>query len=372
MITREDIERLAKLKSDHGILSAYIRLDPRLRFLRRQALAQFKGALKKAERHIDRDRWQEALARESAEVTNFLSNTDFPGRALVIFSCRPEGIWETLHPDVLVSNLVDLDTTTKTAPLAEIVNASPRVILAVVQRDKARLYTARQRTATEPPLEVASEVPGQHDQGGRAQLRFERHIEFHVTEHLKKVAEELKGLGAQGPFKLAIGGTEEIVEEMLNLLPEPIAGAFIGRFPVDYKQDTEKQIIERANALWLNREQFEEQRLVDQVFQAAQANRQGVLGAEPTLDALVQEKVDTLILANGSKIDGSVCTRCDYFSAREFRSCPLCGGEALQRDLADRAVEKAMLTGAHAEIVSSRECRDRLLAAGGVGALLRY
>lgn len=372
MITREDIERLARLKSDHGILSAYIRLDPRLRFLRRQALAQFKGALKKAEREIDRSRWGEALEREAARVADFLTNADFPGRALVIFSCRPEEIWETLHLDVLVPNLVDMDTTTKTAPLAEVVNASPRVILAVVQRDQARLYSARQRTTTEAPVDVASEVPGQHDQGGRSQLRFERHIEFHVAEHLKKVAEELKRLAAQGPFQLAIGGTDAIAEEMLQLLPEPIASACFGKFPVDYKQDTEQEILDRANALWQERERSAERSLVDQVFQAAEANRRGVLGAERTLDALMQEKVDTLVLASDAKIEGSVCTRCDYFSTHEFPSCPLCGGDALQRDLADRAVEKAMLTGARTEIVASRDCRERLLAAGGVGAILRY
>ena len=52
MISRQDLERLAKVKSDHGILSAYVRLDPRLRFVRRQAVAQFKGAFKAAQRRI--------------------------------------------------------------------------------------------------------------------------------------------------------------------------------------------------------------------------------------------------------------------------------------------------------------------------------
>jgi len=66
MIDRDDLERLAKLKSEHGILSAYVRLDPRLRFMRRQAATQFKGALKQAERRVQNGRWREALERESA------------------------------------------------------------------------------------------------------------------------------------------------------------------------------------------------------------------------------------------------------------------------------------------------------------------
>ena len=71
MLSRSDIERLAKLKSEHGILSAYVRMDPRLRYLRQQAATQFKGALKEAERRLQESRWKEALKRESDYVLNF-------------------------------------------------------------------------------------------------------------------------------------------------------------------------------------------------------------------------------------------------------------------------------------------------------------
>lgn len=89
MISRQDLEQLAKVKSDH-ILSAYIRLDPRLRFVCYQAATQFTGALKGAERRTHPGKCQEALERESARVLDFLSNLEPVGRGLVIFSCRPE------------------------------------------------------------------------------------------------------------------------------------------------------------------------------------------------------------------------------------------------------------------------------------------
>ena len=40
MISRKDLEGLASLKSEHGILTAYIQLNPRLRFLRQQVEKQ--------------------------------------------------------------------------------------------------------------------------------------------------------------------------------------------------------------------------------------------------------------------------------------------------------------------------------------------
>ncbi len=47
MISRQDLERLASLKSDHGILAAYIPLDPRLRFVRQQAASNLEQPSKR-------------------------------------------------------------------------------------------------------------------------------------------------------------------------------------------------------------------------------------------------------------------------------------------------------------------------------------
>jgi peptide subunit release factor 1 (eRF1) len=203
-------------------------------------------------------------------------------------------------------------------------------------------------------------------------MRFQRHIDFHVTEHLKKVADELETLGEASTFELVLGGTDEIVNETLTILAEPIRRRVIGKFPVDYKHDSEQQIFERAELVWKNRQQFAERNLVDQVVEAAKSGGRGVLGVEPTLSALVEEKVRTLLIANGLAIEGPACPGCDYLSERPFKNCPLCGTNAEQRDITDRAVEKAILTGADTEVVSSSEPRDRLLAQGGLGALLRY
>src|SRR5919108_3413697 len=222
MISREEVERLARLKSEQGILTAYVRIDPRLRFVRQQAGSQFKGALKLAQKRIQEPRWLACLDRESPHVLNFLSNAEPEGRGLAIFSCSPEGIWEVLPLDVLVPNVVDVDTTTKSAILWDILKELPPFVIAVLQRDKARIYIAEQGRARQR-VHLTSEVPGQHDQGGRAQMRFQRHIDFHVAEHLKKVADELKRLEAAGPFKLGLGGTEETVNETLKILPASIA-----------------------------------------------------------------------------------------------------------------------------------------------------
>jgi peptide chain release factor subunit 1 len=371
MISHEDIERLANLKSEQGILSAYIRIDPRLRYLRQQAASQFKGALKEAARRLQQSRWKEALDRESEYMLNFLSSWEPSGQGLVVFSCRPENLWEVVSLEVLVPNRVDVDATTQTGILAQTLGEFPRFVVVVLQRDKAQIFIAEQGTA-DYQFEVASEVPGQHNQGGRAQMRFQRHIEFHVAEHLKNVTDQLKKLAEGQPFQLAIGGTEQTATQLFNMLPEPVARRVIGRFPVDYKHDNEQEILQRAYQLWKAHERAEQSKLVDRVFDAAKSSsRQGVLGAPSTVDALIAEKVQTLLLVDGLAIDGAVCTQCDYFATQRFSTCPLCGGDAEQRDITDRTVEKAISTGAEVEVVGG-EARARMLVEGGVGALLRY
>jgi peptide subunit release factor 1 (eRF1) len=146
----------------------------------------------------------------------------------------------------------------------------------------------------------------------------------------------------------------------------------IGQIPVDYKHDSEQEILQRAERVWKERERREETKRVDQVVTAAKSAKQGELGVGPTLEALVQEKVRTLIIADGLAIDGSACTRCDYLSEKPFQECPYCGAETEQRDLADRAVAKAILTGADVEVIAADGARQHLLAEGGLGALLRY
>jgi len=114
MISRQDVERLAQLKSEHGILSAYIHMDPRLRFVRLQGLIQFKGAVKKFETRREAARWREALDRESARVLDYLSTLEPAGQGLAIFSCQPEGLWgHMLHDRDYVAFSFVLDEHTK-------------------------------------------------------------------------------------------------------------------------------------------------------------------------------------------------------------------------------------------------------------------
>ncbi|MGQ9572221.1 MAG: baeRF10 domain-containing protein [Dehalococcoidia bacterium] len=372
MISRKDVERLATLHSEEGILSAYIKIDPQLRYEPSQPAVKFKGALKRFARRVKDERWLEAAEREKDRVLSFLEAQEPTGRGLAIFSCEPAGIWEVVHLGVLVPSLVSVDTTTNTALLVQVLDEYPRFVVAVVQRDNASIYIAEQRTADEAAA-IESHVPGQHDKGGWAQARFQRHIEFHFERHLKKVVEGLEQVHYDQPFnRLAVGGTEETANELVKMLPEPLSRRVIGTFPVDFKHQTEDGVLEQARELLHEDERRSERRLVEQLVDVAESGGRGVVGIDETVRAVLEGRVHVLVVAEGVIKEGAACQNCDYLAAGEFGRCPVCGEEAETiPDIVERLVEGAYLTGAHVETVFG-EAREWLLARGRLGAVLRY
>ncbi len=260
MISRQDVTRLASLESDDGILSVYIKLDPRLRDHRAQAVSKFKGALSRFLR--DATAVQIDIAtREQDKILAFLEGTAPSGRSMAIFSSQPAGVWEAIVLDVLIPTMVTADTTTNTGSLARVLTEYPRFVLAVVQRDRATIYSSQQRSATEE-ADIESDVHGQHDQGGWSQARFARHIELQVERHLKQVVDELQSLQDAEPINhLVLGGTTEVVSELVNQLPDPMANLVIGSFGVDFKHETESEILEKARVILRDFERSEEEEL---------------------------------------------------------------------------------------------------------------
>jgi peptide chain release factor subunit 1 len=372
MISRQELERLAALRSDDGILSVYLKLDPRLGYDRGQALAKFKGALRRFQRTTRDDALRSVAEREKDRVLAFLEGMKPSGRGLAVFSSQPADIWEVVALDVMVPTTVSANATTNTSLLMQVLDEYPRFVVAVVRRDYAAVYTCEQRLDGEE-AEIESEVPGRHDQGGWAQARFQRHIEQHVERHLKKVVEELEALFREQPFnRLAVGGAEETVKELLDMLPEPISRRVIGTFSVDLKHMTERDVLDRARQVLVDEERRSEEQLISDLVSSAESGGRGVAGLEATVSAAREGRVHVLAIAEGAAGEGWACQSCDYFAAEKFDACPLCAGpgEAIP-DVVERAAESAYLSGAKVNVVFG-DAREWLLARGGLGAVLRY
>jgi peptide chain release factor subunit 1 len=373
MIKYEQLKQLEQIRGEEGIVSLYLKVEPRLMFEEAQPLIKFKEACKHFISPGQDPGKLKALEREKHRILDYLQSWIVRGRGLVIFACQPIGLFEIIHLDVPIPTCLEVDPTPKISILFQVLAEYPPFVVALVQKDRASIYVAEQRHC-DKKTEIESEVHGWHSQGGWSQSRFQRHIDSQVNAHLRKVVDDLERMYyATFSFgALAIGGTDETTKELIKLLPDPLVRRVIGVFAIDSKHETEEEMLNKAQGLFEEHERQCEKELVDRIVNESRSGGHGVLGIDATIPTLLQGRVQKLVIADGTTQEGSVCQKCDYLSICTFDRCPKCGGALDQTaDIVDHAVERAYLSGAHVETVFGDAGRS-LLAEGGIGALLRY
>jgi peptide subunit release factor 1 (eRF1) len=103
---------------------------------------------------------------------------------------------------------------------------------------------------------------------------------------------------------------------------------------------------------------------------AATKGGSGVLGLADVLMALQEQRIRTLVVAEGFEVPGYLCQNCNYVGAEQTGNCPICNGTMVEVDDAvDTAVRRAIDQGADVEVIQNG---DSLVNAGSVGAILRY
>lgn len=373
VLTVDELKRIASLRSPDGIVTVYLTLAPVQGATRGRLLTNFKSALTRFERRTESDRWRDAAQRERNRIEAYLRDRRESNHGLALFACEPADIWEVVELQTPVPNVLDVAATTQTAVLARILDEYAPLVVVLVQRDRGRVYVTEQRLSVKR-AELETDVPGQHRTGGWSQRRFERHIEVHFGEHLKDLVNKLEGLYKQLGFKrMALGGAGEVTSELIKHLPNPLSQTVIGTFPVDFKHESEDEIVERARRLREEDERKKEVRLVEQVIDGAESasGSAGVLGIQDTLEALNSRTVRTLVLVDGLQVEGAGCLDCDYLTATSSDRCPACGATMESYpNVVERAVENAYFSDAKVNVVFGA-AREQLLAREGIGGLLR-
>jgi peptide subunit release factor 1 (eRF1) len=103
---------------------------------------------------------------------------------------------------------------------------------------------------------------------------------------------------------------------------------------------------------------------------AASASRNGgAVGLEAVLSALVERRVDTLLLSDGFEAPGWRCPSCGHLAVKG-PSCPVCP-TSMERtdDVVEEAVQEALNQSCRLEVCRENADLDVL---GRIGALLRF
>lgn len=375
-VTAERLRRLAEIVgAGRTVLSAFLDLDPREFGTGPARASAIRSLLREAERavrdaedldHGERQALRAAVARLESWFRDAFSVDG--ARGLAIFVSEPHDLFEVVRLPVPTRQRVVVGKVPRIAPLAR-VGTPERWAVALASRAQGRLL----RGSADGLVEVAElddDVPGRHDQGGWSQSRYERSIDEEAHRHIRRVLDALAASHAQAPIdRLAIAAPEETYAFAVQRLEPPLRERLVGRIEADLFGAGPEQVLEAARPLVAARRRREERELLDRLDDALGAEGRAVAGLEAVLDALVQRRVATLLVADGFAAPGTLCQACGWLGTGGDR-CPV-DETPLERceDIGERAVENAVRQAAVPRFLSQP---DALAAHGGIAALLRF
>ena len=373
-VLRELAERRAEQET---VLSLYLDLDPSEFATGPSTASAVRSLLDEAHRLVERDgrphAERQALraalgrAREELEGSRWWSQQ---ARAVALFADETLGLWRLLRLAHPVESQSVVGHTPFIAPLLPN-GVDHSLCVALVDERAARIL----RGSPSRLREVASfedPVHGRHDQGGWSQARYQRSRGESIKAHLRHVASELHRQLRIAPFEYLLIAAGEVLWPEVRAALHPDLSARLGeRLVLDVADATVKDVT-RAVAEAMDREQRKRETAVLETVReraARPANGDVAVGLEQVLDALVQQRVRSLVFDARLRAPGVRCPRCGWMAA-SGEACPADAGplEAAENIL-ELAAEAAVLQSAETFRVADR---PELADLGGIAATLRF
>ena len=293
-------------------------------------------------------------------------------RGLAFFACSADDFFQVVESPLPVRNGVAVNHTPHVRPLESILQAYERFAVVLVDRQRARLFRFELGELTEH-TEVFDAVPRGGDQAGHpGQGSRGAHVQRHSDEvahrHLKHAADvTFTELQAHPVDHVILGGPHEIVVEFEGFLHSWIAQRVADRLAISTTAGPD-EVRQAALSVEEAVTRRDEGALVERLRDAVGTGT-GVVGLAATLAALVERRVEMLLVSDGYETEGWRCRSCHYLGPLG-RRCPVCAKPMdLVDDVVEEAVEEALANKCRVQMVRENADLDVL---GRIGAVLRF
>jgi len=368
-ITEDEIRQLASFKGgDAPVTSIYLDVDGG-RHVRWQDVVKSAETMVKEAMH--RHGADASVAADLQKVQDLVrkgidrSRT----RGLAVFSCTAHDFWRVVELPVGVRDQVVVNHSPSVRQLEVVVDEYERFGLLLADKQRARVFVYELGEVIESE-EIVEPLPrGDDDDHSYRKDQGENHTSALVHQHLRHAADAaFRVFKDRGFERLIIGAHDEIAKELESLLHPYLKERLEARcnIPVNASVD---EIRAAALEVEADVERRKEAELVARLRNAVGAHARGVAGLDDTLQALVERRVETLLVSHGFTHEGWRCPSCDHIR-RVGRTCPVCQTEMhAVDDVVEEAVEEALAQSCEVEICVGNADLDVL---GRIGALLRY
>lgn len=368
MLGEQDLKSLLKFDAGYPVLSVYLNIEPAER-----GGEPVRRRLRAVLRHMP----EQASADIQAVERYFEHEYDGSGRSAALFSCAPAGFFKAFLFQLPQRTRARWLPQPYVKPLAHLLDAFGGYGLAQVDKQRVRLY-AYHLGEMAASQEVAGEAVRHTKRGGASALAGRRggvagqshHGEEIEQRNLRAAAEAGAAFfQAHQVRRLLLAGTEETLAQFRSLLPKAWQSLVVGSFSPG-RDATPAELLTRAVEVGRLAETAREAALVQNAVTAAAKGKAGATGLEDTLRALHEGRVLTLMISEGYRAPGYVCSGCGLISATQHAPCPYCGARVTAiEDAVEHAVQKAMRGTVDIEVVAGN---PQLEQAGRMAAVLRY
>jgi peptide chain release factor subunit 1 len=380
MEMREEIKKLARMEEGlYPFLSLYLNTKWDDEQQRERTRIFTKNQLKKAyDRLKEREDWRKIFIEDQKLIERYVEGLvrrayDEGVNGFAIFSCSGAKTFFTYPSIIPFENKFFLSDLPILRPLVRLSSQYQNTLAVMVDTDSAKLFeVSLEGMVAESSIE--SYVPGRHDQGGWAQMRYQRHIKDHMDKHHKEVAEQLTELFDSGKWKrVVLIGQDRIISNFKTFLPERVKQQIVDTFSMDLSEERSK-VLRRLFERLLQKEREEVSRQIDELKERTPQGGLGTLGLNGTLEALNKGQVHTLYLLTPFSTPGGKCLRCGsltfvYPEGDLSVSCPFCHGKIKVVDLGEEMMRSAICQDGEVKWVEENSV---LKDSDGVGAFLRF
>jgi peptide chain release factor subunit 1 len=368
-ITEDVVRHLAGFKGDGApVTSCYLDVDGR-RYVRPQDYELQLDVMIRQKR--DRGPGGKSVDADLGRIEQFVKGglDRSRTRGLAMFSCSAHDFWRVIELPVPVHNHLAVNDTPHVRELERVIDEYERFAVLLADRQRARLFVFELGELVDRS-ERFDQLPRHDDDRGDWKKDHVRdHSAALAHQHLRRAAQVAFDVHQDAGFDhLNIGAPDdnahELERELHSYLRERIAARV--SVPVNARDD---EIRLAAMEVEAQVERKKEAAAVERLRNAVGAGNGGVAGLDGVLRALVERRVELLLVSDDFQAPGWRCRSCGYVGLKG-RGCPVCN-HAMEKvdDVVEEAVEEALAQSCRVETCSQNADLDVL---GRIGALLRF
>lgn len=369
---RDQLDRLAALEpADAPVLSLY--LDMRPNEHGRDSYDSFiRKTLADRARSLTGDA-RKSFGRDADRIREYLgTNVQSSANGLAIFACSATGLFEAVQLAAPIEHhWLFVGPVPHLYPLARVNDQYPRYAAVLVDTNTARIFVFS-LGVPEAERQIESVKTRRTQAGGWSQARYRRHVEHYHRQHMKEVADALDRVVREEGINQVVVSIDATTKPLLmEQMPAHLAERIVDSSRLDINTPEDQVLAHTLEALRGRNAETD----IEHVTAALDAWRAGglaVVGAEDTMNALVQGQVEELLITATPALirrDGSLPDSVTPGAVEVDTSAPAADLDTERLKLAGDLVAKAQQQGARLRFI---EDAGLLAEVGGVAAMLRF